>query len=79
MTESKDIQDARADELSRIKRPADRLTPRQRNRILNALQKALEKRERAFFEQVIVHELGFAPGSDRYVRAMNLWDEHYEE
>ncbi len=78
MSKSEDIQGERSDELSRIRRRGERLTPRQRNRVLNALEKALETRDRAFHEGIIRNELGFEPGSELYIRAMNLWDEQFE-
>lgn len=78
MSESDEIQDVRAEELSRAKRPADRITKRQHIRILNALQKALEKADRNFYERIICDELGLPPGSERYIRAMRFWDEHYD-
>lgn len=78
MSESDEIKDVRAEELGRAKRPAERITRRQHIRILNALQKALEKRDRSFYERIIRDEIGLQPGSERYIRAMALWDEEIE-
>ncbi len=76
MSEADEIKDVRARE-QRSK--PETLTPRQRARVLAALGKALEKRDRAFYEGIITNELKIAPGSERYVQAMKIWDDLYED
>jgi hypothetical protein len=75
--ESDDIKDARAKESRR--KPAERISPREHARILNALQKALERRDRKQYEDIVINGLNYASGSENYVRAMKIWDDLWDE
>jgi hypothetical protein len=68
-----DIEEARGKESRR--KPAEQITPRQHRRILTALKKALEQDDRQQFEEIVISALNYARGSEKYERAMKIWDE----
>ena len=69
VSEEDKIREVREEEERRGRRPLDIEERKKRERILRSFREALQKNDRALFEEVIVHDLGFEPGSPEYENA----------
>lgn len=70
------IEEIRKAEERRGRRPIDREEKKRRERVLRAFREALLKNDRTLFEEIIVRDLGFEPGSPEYENAWREWKKH---
>jgi len=73
VSEEDKIREVREKEELRGRHPLDIEERKKRERILRSFREALQKNDRALFEEVIVHDLGFEPGSPEYENAWREW------
>jgi hypothetical protein len=52
-----------------------RLSRKQRNRLLEVLREAIDKRDRKLFERAIRDDLGLQPDTPEYARCLMKWNE----
>ena len=78
MSDEKDIQDVRADELraAKGKPPLHSLSAERLDRLRRAMQLAIKERDEVGFINAI-YELGHVKGSAEYERMMRLWRGHF--
>lgn len=69
-----DIQDARAEEGRRGKRPLDIQEIRRTRQLKQKLREFLENGDREAFINAIVNDLGQLPGTDAYENSMKVWN-----
>ncbi len=79
MSKEEDLQDVRAEEEQRGRRPIGRLTTRQRRRLLASFEKALKEGDRQVFEEAIRRDLGLKPGSPEYAHALKVWRDFHRK
>lgn len=73
MDEDEAIRQVREAEQRRGRRPLDADEKRKRERLLRGFREALLKDDPGLFEEIIVHDLGFEPGSPEYENAWREW------
>ena len=73
VTEDDKIREVREEEERRGRRPLNIEERKKRERILRSFREALQKNDRGLFEEIIVHDLGFEPGSPEYENAWREW------
>jgi hypothetical protein len=73
MSDSDDIQEVRAEEQRRGKRPSDAAALRRRRVLLQKFREALKNNDQAQFEEAIIHGLGQTPGTPEYAESMKAW------
>jgi hypothetical protein len=78
MSDEKDIQDVRADELraAKGKPPLHSLTAERLEKVRRAMQLAIKECDEAGFISAI-HDLGHTEDSAEYARMMKLWTGHF--
>jgi len=72
--DEKEIEQSRAEESSRGKRPKDLSEKEKRDRLKMMMRNALHRGNKGLFEQVLI-ALGLKPGSDAY----EAWMKKYED
>lgn len=78
MTSDEDeIQDVRAEEGRRGRRPIDFLAQKRRSRILKKFREALQSDDIEKFKEAIIRDLGQQPGTHEYEQSLKIWDEFH--
>jgi len=75
MRRKDDIDDLRAEEERRGKRPIDLPARRRRLILLRKFREALESDDEEKFKRAIIDELGQLPGSAEYENSLKIWRE----
>jgi hypothetical protein len=73
VNEDEKIREVREEEERRGRRPVDLQERKKRERVLRGFREALLKNDRALFKEIIVHDLGYEPGSPEYENAWREW------
>jgi len=72
-----EIQEVRAEDERRGKRPIDIAARRRRLVLQRKFKEALEANDVELFKEAIVNDLGWMPGTPDYERALKTWYAHH--
>lgn len=72
-----EIEDVRTGEERRGKRPIDIAARRRRLILQRKFKQALESHDVELFEEAIINDLGWTPGTPEYERALKVWYAHH--
>jgi len=74
-----DINEVRREEERRGKRPIDTAEKRRQLIIRKKFLEALRSRNEEQFREMLIHDLGQAPGSPEYIRSLKAWRAYHGE
>jgi len=76
-SEDDEIQEVRAEDERRGKRPIDIAARRRRFILERKFKEALESNDVELFKEAIINDLGWIPGAPEYERALKTWHAHH--
>ncbi|MGA3292602.1 MAG: hypothetical protein ABSE45_01325 [Candidatus Acidiferrales bacterium] len=77
VSEDDEIQEVRAGDERRGKRPIDIAARRRRLVLQRKFKEALESNDVELFKEAIINDLGWLPGTLEYERALKTWYGHH--
>jgi len=73
-----DIQEVRAEEERRGKRPLDIAARRRRLALLKKFKEALESDDLEKFTEVLIRDLGQVPGTPEFAQSLKIWNDFHD-